>query len=182
MKSFTLTLFLVFVIAFTSCGKKDEVKQEVKKDEVKKEEVKDDLLKGLFYQEELSKQYGENLASSRLSTKEEKRTFAYSLNIYYKGDWKDYKKDEFKSTAEKIGKYPAIIDSSSYSIIIDVQVQPGVLVSVLWQSDALKGYNKLEPMKKLAVMFDFEGIEKLTGDKISGVELAKYFPKFEVNK
>jgi len=180
MKNLLIVLLVVFAIAFSSCGKKDEAKEE-KKDGDKKEVVKDDILKGLVYDKGFVNQYGENLASLRLKSKAENKT-AYFLNIYYKGDWKEYKKEEFKSSSEKIGKYPAIIDKSPTSVIVDVQVTPGVLISVQWRDDLLKGYDNLETMKKIASMYEMEGIEKLTGDKISGTELAKYFPKFETEQ
>jgi hypothetical protein len=61
-------------------------------------------------------------------------------------------------------------------------VAPGVLISVQWRDDLQKGYDNIETMKKIASMYDMEGIEKLTGDKISGTELAKYFPKFETEQ
>lgn len=169
-----IVLLIAFAMVFASCGKKDEVKKEDKK-----EVVKDDILKGLFYQKELSDQINTNQANNRLTTKDEKNNCAYELDIFYKGDWKDYKQEEFKTTAEKIGKYPAIIDKSQYTIQIYVQALPGVLVCVTWKYDLLKGYDNLETMKKIASMFDYEGLEKLKGDNVSGVELAKYFPKFE---
>lgn len=174
-----LLFIIILAFIFTTCGKKDEGKQEEKKDVVKKEEVKDDILKDLLYQQDLSVQYGDNMAEGRLTTKEEKNNVAYILHIYYKGDWKGYKQEEFKSATEKIRKYPAIIEKSGTSILVYVQVIPNVLVFEEWRNDFLKGFDNLDAMKKIALMYDLEGLEKLTVDKISGTELAKYFPKFE---
>jgi hypothetical protein len=83
MKNLLIVLCVAFAIAFSSCGKKDEAKEE-KKDGNQKEVVKDDILKGLVYDKGFVNQYGESVASLRLKSKAENKT-AYFLNLYYKG-------------------------------------------------------------------------------------------------
>lgn len=176
MKSILIIWLLAFAVAFTSCGKKVEVKQEVKKDE-KKEVVIDDVFKGLKYSSEMlidDWQVGNSLVND---------TGGLCLGFFIYINEKDTTlydvcKDKFKD------KYPLNVDvepnSKSNRAMVLLPNYLTVNVSGYGTtSGAIKEYDKPETLKKLLALFDFDGLSKLPKENIKGNDLVKFMPKFE---
>lgn len=129
-----------------------------------------------MYGSDNTTQNTDNYASALLELKD-RTEYVYALYVYNKND---YRKDDYNTTTEKVGKYPALIEKEGTSLKLFAKISPNITAYVGWQTDFLTGYDNTDLMKEVLLMLDLAGLEKLSGDKIIGTELFKYFPKLPI--
>jgi hypothetical protein len=160
-----LLFFIVICIAFSSCGKKEDVKKE-----------------GSFINELKDVQYGgtTNVSDNDLMKyfvlKSDINTDVLALQVKYaKND--EAEANEFTGINDKVGKYPVKIYKSDKTIIVKVMLPNKVYISLYTSVKSTEKYQNEDFIKKIIPLFDTEGLEKITGESIKGAELEKYFPK-----
>lgn len=79
----------------------------------------------------------------------------------------------YKSSAEKVGKYPAKIFENKW---IWMMVNDRIEIRLI-ADDKSKDFQNTEKLKKFILSFDLAGLEKITGPKQKGKDLEKYIPK-----
>lgn len=168
-----LLIATILLFALSSCGKKDEVK----KDDTKKE-VTESVLKDQGYSN-ITTNYDNDCGAFTIK-KSEPDKYIYELKIDYKA-MNESVKQSFAESKEKIGKYPVRISMGDDSLKTEVEIaMPNeIWVRVSNATDKDKIHQNTELLKKVIPEFDLPGLEKITGDKVTGVELAKYLPKIE---
>ncbi|MCX6166214.1 MAG: hypothetical protein NTU73_15365 [Ignavibacteriae bacterium] len=164
MKKILMFLFLI-CFAFSSCGKKDEVKKE----DGFISELKDVQYGG-------TNQVTDNALMKYFVLKSDINTIVLSLVIsYFKND--ESKANEFIDASEKIGKYPVIISKFEKAAIVNVMLPNKIYITLMSTDKSTEKFQKADFLKKIIPLFDTEGLEKITGESIKGAELEKYFPK-----
>jgi len=160
MKKILLFLF-VFCIAFSSCGKKEEVKKEEKKP-----------FSNLTY---VPGSYDSDVHLVKDVIIKNTDSAAYSL-------YADYKKSKIEKETDKIKGFPIEVEKYDANDGIKLKmVLPNEIyieISNVSPKDAER-YRSLELMKEMILLFDLDGLAKITGDNLpgGGKDLEKFFPK-----
>jgi hypothetical protein len=81
--------------------------------------------------------------------------------------------DGYKSSNEKVNKYPAkIFENKWIWLIVNNRIEIRVIAD-----DKSKDFQSTDQLKKFILSFDLAGMQKITGPKLKGKDLEKYIPK-----
>ncbi len=80
--------------------------------------------------------------------------------------------DQYKSSTEKVGKYPAkIFENKWIWLMVNERIEIRLVAD-----EKQKEFQNTEKLKNFILSFDLAGMEKVTGPKIKGNELKKFIP------
>jgi len=167
-KLFVFALILSFFLI--SCGKKDDAKKEDGKKETKEEVNKQ--FSNLTYKDWMLWQDDRISVEAVIKNTD---SIAYSL-------YADYKVSNLEKTTENLKGFPVEIHQydADAGIEIKMLLPNGIYLEIENQNPLhVPSYRNLEMMKNFLLMFDLDGLSKITGDTLpgKGESLQKYFPK-----
>lgn len=81
--------------------------------------------------------------------------------------------DGYKTSTEKVGKYPAkIFENKWVWIMVNNRIEIRLIAD-----DKIREFHDTDKLKKFIETFDLAGMEKITGPKVKGKDLQKFIPK-----